>query len=388
MFKHILNVAKCAPGKPAEAIADIQLLGGYDRDPAGPTLRHSEARVRLQERTTELREVKERLREEIEDRRNILAINTGRGLSFEREGFPEREETEQVMIHSTEDTVNAVPGAMVRISGITESENIETHLMQADRLSSLGALAAGIAYEIRDPLAAMNLFLDVLGDGKRFRPTAQALHIIEEMKRNIRKIDRLITRVTAFSEQSGATTQREVEMGALVEETVSLWRSRMTGSGIQLRLSLDEDLANILGDPVEIQQVVTNLIQNAVEAMEKGGAVSITAQNGVFPLKENCPAVIIRVQDCGRGIAPERHESVFIPFFTTKSMGTELGLAMSQRIVARHGGIIAFENVPDVGTAFWVMLPAAQRAGMPQRSFHADSAPRGAVLPVPREDLY
>jgi two-component system, NtrC family, nitrogen regulation sensor histidine kinase GlnL len=237
--------------------------------------------------------------------------------------------------------------------------------MQADRLSSLGALAAGIAYEIRDPLAAMNLFLDMLGDGKKFRPTAQALHIIEEMKRNIRKIDRLITRVTAFSEQSGVTTQREVEMGALVEETVSLWRSRLTGSSVQLRLFLDEDLANILGDPVQIQQVVTNLLQNAVEAIEKGGAVSITAQNGIFPLQENRPAVIIRVQDCGRGIAMESHESAFNPFFTTKSMGTGLGLAMAQRIVARHGGIIAFESAPDVGTAFWVMLPAARRAGAP-----------------------
>ena len=124
-----------------------------------------------------------------------------------------------------------------------------------------------------------------------------------------------------------------------------------------MRLSLDEGLANILGDPVEIQQVVTNLIQNAVEATEKG-VVSITAQNGVFSLQENRPAVIIKVQDCGRGIARKHHACVFNPFFTTKSTGTGLGLAMSQRIVARHGGIIAFENVPDVGTTFWVMLHA------------------------------
>ena len=98
--------------------------------------------------------------------------------------------------------------------------------------------------------------------------------------------------------------------------------------------------------------------------------------------------MIIRVQDCGRGIAPENHASVFNLFFTTKSTGTGLGLAISQRIVARHGGIIAFESVPDAGTTFWVTLPAAQRAGKPQRSFHAESAPRGAVRLVPREDLY
>ncbi len=264
-----------------------------------------------------------------------------------------------------EDTVSAVPGAMVRISDLTESEDIEKHLMQADRLSSLGALAAGIAYEIRDPLTAMNLFLDVLGDGKKFRPTAHALNIIEEMKRNIRKIDRMITRVTAFSGQSEVTTQNEVEMGTLVEDTVSLWRSRMAGSGVDLRLSLDEDLANILGDPVEIQQVLMNLIQNGVEAMAKGGVLSITAQNGISSLQEKRPAVMIKIQDCGRGIAAENHASIFNPFFTTKSTGTGLGLAMSQRIVARHGGMIGFESVPDVGTTFWVMLPAAKRAGMP-----------------------
>jgi len=323
-----------------------------------------ELELRLQERTTELRRAKEELRQEIEDRRIISALNSGRGLSFERDGLLEREGAEQATIHPTEDTVNGVPGAMDRISDMIESESIEKHLLQADRLSSLGAIAAGIAYEIRDPLTAMNLFLDLLSDKKKFRPTAHALNIMEEMKRNIRKIDRIIKRVTAFSGQGGATAQREVEMGALVEDTVSLWRSRMMGSSVQLRLSLDAHLANILGDPVEIQQVVTNLIQNAVEATEKG-VVSITAQNGVFSLQENRPAVIIKVQDCGRGIARKHHACVFNPFFTTKSTGTGLGLAMSQRIVARHGGIIAFENVPDVGTTFWVMLPAARRAGMP-----------------------
>jgi signal transduction histidine kinase len=365
MFKDIFNDADRAPVKPAEAVAAFQVSGYFDLDSAEPTLSDSEARVRLQVRTAGLREVKEGLREKIENHRIISAINAGRGLSFERESLLEREATEPLTIHSTEQSFIGVRNAMVQISDMTERENFEEDLMQADRLSLLGALAAGIAYEIRDPLTAMNLFLDLLGDGKKFRPTTQARNIIEEMKGNLRKINRLITRVTAFSGQSGDTTLKEVEMGALVEETVSLWRSRMTGSGVQLRLSVDEDLANVLGDPVEIQQVVTNLIQNAVEAMEEGGVLSVTAQNGVLSLQENRPAVIIKVQDCGRGIGRENCASVFNPFFTTKLMGTGLGLAVSQRIVARHGGIIAFESVPDVGTTFWVMLPAVKRTGMP-----------------------
>jgi signal transduction histidine kinase len=128
---------------------------------------------------------------------------------------------------------------------------------------------------------------------------------------------------------------------------------------------LEEDLPTVFGDPIGIQQVVNNLIQNAVEAMAEGGLLRISAQKGVFSVSEGRPVVIIRVQDTGPGIAPEVQEKVFDPFFTTKSAGTGLGLAISHQIIERHGGIISCNSCsksnPGQTTTFSVELPAAPR---------------------------
>ena len=132
----------------------------------------------------------------------------------------------------------------------------------------------------------------------------------------------------------------------------------MAKDGIRHSLFVEENLAEVIGDPIEIQQVLTNLIQNAVEAMEKEGTLSISARNGTLSFDKKRPAVIIKVQDSGAGIPPDQQKNIFNPFFTTKHTGTGLGLAISHRIISRHGGLISFESTLEVGTTFTVELPA------------------------------
>jgi signal transduction histidine kinase len=150
-------------------------------------------------------------------------------------------------------------------------------------------------------------------------------------------------------------------MGPLIDESLKLWYSRMKKDGIQLRLSLEENLPAVLGDPVEIQQVLTNIVQNAIEAMQGGGALSLSTAKGTLSLDKKRPAVIITVRDSGRGIPLDQQNNIFNPFFTSKHTGTGLGLAISHRIVSRHGGLLSFESVPDVGTTFTIELPAVPK---------------------------
>ena len=206
------------------------------------------------------------------------AILEGDLIAFERKGVFDPERIEQVTIYPVDEETSGVSGVIMRIGDITESKNMEKHLTRADRLSSLGQLSGGIAHEIRNPLAGINLFVDVLGDEEKFTRTAQEQDILEEIKTNIRKIDGIIKRVLDFSRQSETTALNKVKVSALLDDSLKLWQSRMVKDGVQLVLSVGEGLWDVLGDSIEIQQVLTNLVQNAIEAMEQGGTLSVSLQ--------------------------------------------------------------------------------------------------------------
>jgi PAS domain S-box-containing protein len=290
-----------------------------------------------------------------------LAVSEGKTVTWERKGLFDPERIEQITVYPVDDGASWFPGAIIRIRDITESKNMEKHLTRADRLSSLGVLAGGIAHEIRNPLAGINLFIDVLSDEEKFSRSNQELNILEEIKGNIKRIDGIIRRVLDFSRQRDmAAGWSNLDVSALIENSLKLWQTKIAREGIHLRLFVEENLFEILGDPIELQQVLTNLFQNAIEAMEKGDTLSISAQNGTLSFDTKRTAVIIRVQDSGVGIPLDQHRNIFNPFFTTKHTGTGLGLAISHRIVSRHGGGISFASVPAVGTTFVVELPATQ----------------------------
>ena len=139
------------------------------------------------------------------------AILEGKSTTFDRKGLFDSERIEQMTVYPVDEISQGVSGAIMRISDITESRNMEKHLIRADRLSSLGVLSGGIAHEIRNPLAGISLFIDVLSDEEKFNRTSQEQNIFEEIKRNIKKIDGIIKRVLDFSRQSETTTLSRAE---------------------------------------------------------------------------------------------------------------------------------------------------------------------------------
>jgi signal transduction histidine kinase len=279
-------------------------------------------------------------------------------VTFERQGFMDPDLIEQVSIYPLHEKRRERGGAILKIIDITEKKKVERQLIRADRLSSLGQLSGGIAHEIRNPLSGINLYVDILCEAERFKRADQELEIFEEIKLNIKKINGIITRVLDFAKHSDAASGK-IEINCLIDEALKLWYTKIRDTKIRLELSLQRDLAPIRGDAIEIQQVVNNLIQNAVEAMPAGGALDIATCNGISSFHQDRPVVLISVGDTGQGIPTEQREKIFDPFFTTKSTGTGLGLSISHQIIERHGGIISFESRSKPATTFSIELPAA-----------------------------
>jgi signal transduction histidine kinase len=286
------------------------------------------------------------------------ALLNNEQVTFEREGFMDPHLIEQVSIYPLHQNRSEIDSVILRISDITEKRKVEKQLVRADRMSSLGQLSGGIAHEIRNPLSGINLFVDILCDEEKFNRADQEMEIFQEIKQNIKNINGIIKRVLDFAKHPD-TTSMEIDINSLIKEILKLWNTKLRNLKIRLQLYLQKDLSYVLGDAIEIQQVLNNLIQNAVEAMPAGGGLDITTLNGVSSFHQDRPVALIRIGDTGPGIPQEQREKIFDPFFTTKSYGTGLGLSISYQIIERHGGIISFESIANQETTFHIELPAS-----------------------------
>jgi signal transduction histidine kinase len=292
----------------------------------------------------------------------VLSAISGEGpTTVERSGLFDPDAIEQVVTYPIREGAKGDSGAIVRICNITEKVKIQKQMIRADRLASLGQLSGGIAHEIRNPLMGISLFTDLLGDGEKFSRTREELKILDEIKDNTRKISGIIKRVLDFAKPSD-TNFAELELAPLIQNTVKLWHHKMRGGSNGLKIAIEDALPYIHGDAIEIQQVVTNLIRNAFEAVPSEGKIEVDVFAGKLSCTKNRPAVIIEIRDNGPGISAEHRNSLFNPFFTTKATGTGLGLSIAHQIVARHGGMISFESTRGVGTTFRVEFPVPVRS--------------------------
>jgi signal transduction histidine kinase len=239
---------------------------------------------------------------------------------------------------------------------MTEKRKIEAQLVRADRLASLGQLSSGIAHEIRNPLAGIRLFLDILRDPEKFDRSEQEKEILNDLIHNVERISGIIQRVLDFSKTSIGVRQR-LDLIPLIMETIAFWEAKIRKSGITLELSLSQSLPPVLGDRIQIQQVLNNLILNAIEAMEAGGTLTVTTDPGRSIGKEEKGPIRLQVADTGAGIDAGNLENIFNPFFTTKPTGTGLGLAISHNIIEKHNGIMFVRSEVGRGTVFTVELP-------------------------------
>jgi len=230
--------------------------------------------------------------------------------------------------------------------------------MRADRLASLGQLSGGIAHEIRNPLASINLFTDILSDENKFDRSDQETELFVEIKDNINRVEKIIKRVLNFARPPVATSD-DIDLNELTQEIVKFWSSKLRKLDIQLSLELTDGLPAVHGDVVGLQQVINNVVLNAIEALGEGGNIRISTSQAESLISENQNAVYLKVSDTGPGIPKHHQEDIFNPFFTTKPTGTGLGLSISHQIIKRQGGTFTLESDPDAGTTFIIELPAS-----------------------------
>ena len=242
---------------------------------------------------------------------------------------------------------------------ISEKKLAEEQIVRANRLSSLAQLSAGIAHEIRNPLSSISLFTDILCDPEKFHRSGQEMEILNEIKNCSYRISEIIKKVLNFArptiEEKAVTNINQV-----IENTLLLWDLIARKSRVQLHLHLEENLPPIFGDALQLQQVIHNLLINALDAMPHGGDLTISTAAGVSSTLNHRPVVIVTVADTGPGIRPEHMENIFNPFFTTKPNGAGLGLAIAYKIIEAHGGLILLKNASRSGAAFDIELPVFQ----------------------------
>ena len=231
-------------------------------------------------------------------------------------------------------------------------------LTQSAKIALLGELAAGIAHEINNALtpAVGNLSILLLDRSNFSEKVVRRLELTEE---SIMRASSMLQQILDFSRKK-PEKRRPVDIGTILERSLFLLKYKFTKNQIKLEKDLQSELSKVLVDDTQIEQVFTNIILNAIDAMEPGGTLRITANNCAGKSEDDQPYVEMVFEDTGRGIPREVMEHVFEPFYTTKGQGTGLGLFISYRIIVeKHGGMMDVTSTPGQGTRFRVCLPVA-----------------------------
>ncbi len=232
-------------------------------------------------------------------------------------------------------------------------DELADRLAHVDQLAHLGELAAGLAHEIKNPLAGIQGALEVLRDDADGDEAVNEdrYRLYGEMLDELKRVNSILQRLLE-SGRPAPLRLVESDPAALVRETVELLEPALRRRKVRLEAEVAPDLPAIRLDPAKLRQVLVNLIQNAAEAMRDGGRVTVRASR--FPAGTG---VVLAVADDGPGIAAEDVDRIFQPFFTTKFTGTGLGLAISRSLVEQHGGRVEVDSVPGKGTTMYVFLP-------------------------------
>jgi len=244
-------------------------------------------------------------------------------------------------------------GRVVIFQDLTPIRQMEERVRIADRLAGVGELAAGLAHEIRNPLASIAGSSQLLREASA--SSGESATLLEIIGRESERLNGLITDFLAYTGPSQRNTTR-LDVAALLQEVAEAVRAgEAREKGVAIELSPLKALV-VEGDGEQLKQVVWNFVRNAVQAVPRGGQVMI---DGFEQIRHGSRYVVAMVIDDGAGIAPGIIEKIFNPFFTTKEGGTGLGLSISQRIVHQHKGFIEVRQAPGKGCAFSVFLPAA-----------------------------
>jgi PAS domain S-box-containing protein len=248
-------------------------------------------------------------------------------------------------------------GRIILIDDITDRTELEAQLSQAEKLSSIGLLAAGVAHEVNTPLAVISSYTQMLT--KQARGDERLTPMLEKITQQTFRASEIVNGLLNFS-RTGTSEFRETDLNVIIRDTLTLIEHQFKTSQVKLDTLLLPDLPPILGNAGKLQQVFLNLFLNAKDAMNGGGTLRVaTEANG---------HVSVAISDTGSGIAPEHLQRIYDPFFTTKAVpkegqrrGTGLGLAVTYGIIQEHAGKIHVESNMGAGTTFYLEFPMLRK---------------------------
>jgi PAS domain S-box-containing protein len=346
------------------------------------------------------------------ERNDRLVIQAGKGMQFEEEA-PVGDELRTYV--SVKFPLRNIRGQMVAVCGIStditerkfqerelkllneklwrtndELKEIQLHLIQAEKLESVGRLAAGVAHEVKNPLALLSLGVDYL-EGTAVTDDPNVPSILTDMREAVTRAEKIIHGMVDFSSDRQLKIQRH-DLNEIVQGAETLVRHELTRNSIEVINSLGEDLPDVAVDRVKIEQVLVNLLMNSIQAMQPMGAGRLVISTFVQRLavqewdagartadhlRGGDEVVVVRIVDSGPGIPAAIQPKIFDPFFTTKATGegTGLGLSVVKKIVDLHRGLLHVENNPDQGVTITLTL-RAQSAPLPV-------TPKTSPIPLP-----
>jgi signal transduction histidine kinase len=229
-------------------------------------------------------------------------------------------------------------------------------LVVAERLATIGKMAAHVTHEIRNPLSSMALNVELLEEeliGETDEPRA----LLKAIKQEVERLSALSDQYLSFARRKPSALEEE-ELGELVREATDFVRLECARHHVEIRVEVDPELPKVSCDEAQIKQALYNLLRNARESMPEGGVIRVSVSRADAGVR-------VTVDDEGVGVDPETRERLFEPFFTTKGTGTGLGLAITRQIVEAHGGSIICQPREPRGTRFVIRLPFSAPGSSP-----------------------
>ncbi|MEC0370582.1 ATP-binding protein [Paenibacillus chibensis] len=237
------------------------------------------------------------------------------------------------------------PAAVGVFKDITEQREKEEFMMQSEKLTMAGQLAAGIAHEIRNPLTSINGFMKLLRSSDR---SSEAYFDI--MESELKRIELIVNELLVLSKPQSKHKSQAVDILLVIDQVVTLMDVQATLKNIEILFDKPDSPVQIVGEVNQLKQVFINLLKNGMDAMASSGSIHVM-------ITTNEHEVLISVKDEGSGMTAEQIQQLGQPFYTTKDTGTGLGYMITQNIIHNHGGSIQIDSVPDRGTTFTVKLP-------------------------------
>jgi two-component system, NtrC family, sensor histidine kinase HydH len=278
---------------------------------------------------------------------NSVVDNAERQKEILLDLHPDKHTTLQLASMVVRDTDGRLAGEVLLIRDLTAVKLLEKELQRSERLAALGKMAAGVAHELRNPLSSIKGLAVLLKS--QLVASGSTVETADILVKEVERLNRSIGELLDYA-KPGQLEREPTAIDEIIKKTVSLVQVDAESYKISIVQGLAADLPLVHVDQDKLNQVLLNLLLNAIQAMPNGGVLTVKTEH-------DGGMVVISVRDSGVGIPPENLQRVFDPYFTTKSNGTGLGLALSAKIVEEHGGTIKIFSTPHEYTEIKVMLP-------------------------------